>query len=248
MMRMRISLSVAAATLALAAMTSAAHAKQVKYKGKHPIPKAVEGEFCYIEVPHVHAYEPENGKVLYREHQGYHQFVGDPVAYGYDGPKHSYYGHHPVQVDPSIHVDVDVDPVTEYCYLDGPHFHHYTPPADITFELKGGAYWYIGKYPQHYHKHKKVYAPINVVYEPIVYERPVVVVEAPAGYIGPIVDVHVDAPEVHVETPRVRAGIEVHVPVPVIEVGIGVGHHHHVHHKHKHYKHKKYRRHGKWKH
>jgi hypothetical protein len=229
MMRIRIPLSVAAATLALAVMTSAnAHAKQMKFSGKHPIPRAVEGEFCYIDTPHVHAYEPEDAKVLYREHDGYQHFVGDPVAFGYDGPKHTYYGHHPVAVDPSFHLDVEAEPMTEFCYLDGPHFHHYTPPAGIKFELKGGAYWYIGKYPQHYHKHKKLYVQINIIYKPIVYVRPVVVVAPPVGYLGPIIDIDVD-----------------------IDVGIGVPgviiEHPHVHHKHKHYKHKKHKKH-KWKH
>jgi hypothetical protein len=230
MTRMKLSLSmIAAASMAFLAMTAAsAHAKQIKFSGKHPIPKAVEGEFCYIDAPHVHVYEPEHPKVLYRVHDDYYHFVGDPVAFGYDGPKHSYYGHHPVAVDPSIHVDVDVgvDPVTEYCYLDGPHFHHHAPPANITFELKGGAYWYIGKYPPHYHKHKKLYVQINIIYKPIVYVRPVIVVEPPVGYLGPIIDVHID--------------IGVGVPGVIIE-------HPHVHHKHKHYKHKKHKKH-KWKH
>jgi hypothetical protein len=268
MTRLKLSLSmIAAASMALLAMTAAsAHAKQIKFSGMHPIPKAVGGEFCYIEAPHVHVYEPENAKVLYRVHDDYNHFVGDPVAFGYDGPKHSYYGHHPVVIDPSIHVDVDVnvEPVTEFCYLDGPHFHHHAPPAGITFELKGGAYWYIGKYPPHYHKHRKVYEPIDVVYQPIEYVRPEVVVEAPAGYIGPIVDVHVDAPAVEVVAPVVEveghghghghvhggvsAGIDVHIPVPTIEIGIGVGggvhHHGHVGHG----KHKKFRRHGHRKH
>lgn len=261
MTRMRRSLSIAAAVAFLAAGAASAHAKHVKFSGQHPIPEAVDGKFCYIEWPHVHVYEPEHPKVLYRVHDDHYHFVGDPVAFGYDGPKHSYYGHHPVVIDPSIHVDVDVDvePVTEYCYLDGPHYHHHPPPAGITFELKGGAYWYIGKYPPHYHKHKKRYDPIDVVYEPIVYVRPEVVVEAPAGYIGPIVDVHVDAPAVVVEKPAaavragagVRAGLEVHVPVPTIEIGIGVSggvhHHHHGHVKHKH-KHRKHKKHGKWRH
>jgi hypothetical protein len=228
MMRMRIPLSIAAATLALAAMAPAsAHARQVKFSGMHPIPRAVEGEFCYIEAPHIHVYEPEDVKVLYREHDGYHHFVGDPVAFGYDGPKHTYYGHHPVMVDPSLHLDVEAEPEAEFCYLDGPHYHHDTPPAGITFELKGGAYWYIGKYPPHYHKHKKLYIQINIIYKPIVYVRPVVVVAPPVGYLGPIIDVDVN--------------IGIGVPDVVIEVP-------HIHVKHKHYKYKKHKKHKKWKH
>jgi hypothetical protein len=216
MTRMRHSLSIAAAGVAFLAMTAAsAQAKQIKFSGTHPIPAAVEGDFCYIEVPHVHVYEPEHPKVLYRVHDDYYHFVGDPVAFGYDGPTHTYYGHHPVVIDPSIHVDVDIDvdvePVTEYCYLEGPHFHDDPPPAGITFELHGDAYWYIGKYPPYYHKHRKVYEPIDVVYQPIEYERPVVAITAPAGYIGPVVKVDVDVevavPAVVVEAPDVDVDV-----------------------------------------
>lgn len=253
MTRTRLSLSIAAAMLVGAAVHSAsAHAAQVKFAGEHPIPDAVEGDFCLIAVPHVHIYEPEHPKVLYRVHNDQYHFVGDPVAYGYDGPKHSYYGHHPVHVEPAVYVDVDVEPVTEFCYLDGPHFHHYAPPPDITFELKGGAYWYIGKYPKDYHRHKKEYVQINVIYKPIVYVRPVVVVAPPAGYLGPVinVDVDVDGPDVVVERPHVRSGIDVdvHIPVPTIEVGIGVGVVGGGHHHHHHGKHKKHKKHGKWRH
>ncbi len=263
MNRMRLSLSIAAATLAGAAITSAsAHAAQVKFGGQHPIPEAVEGDFCHIEVPHVHIYEPEHPKVLYRVHADQYHFMGDPVAFGYDGPKNSYYGHHPVHVEPEIYVDVDVEPVTEFCYLDGAHFHHYAPPPDITFELKGGAYWYIGKYPKEYQKHKKHYTQINIIYKPIVYVRPVVVVVPPVGYLGPVIDVDVDvhAPDVVVERPHVgaavRSGIDVdvHIPVPTIEVGIGVGvvggigvGHGHSH-GHKHKRHGKHKKHRKWRH
>lgn len=263
MKRISISLLGAAMALACAALAPAsAHAAQVRFSGPHPIPEAVDGDFCYIEVPHVHIYEPESPKVLYRVHDDQYHFIGDPVAHGYDGPKHSYYGHHPVVVDASVHIDVHA-PVTEYCYLDGPHFHHYAPPPDVTFELKGGAYWYIGKYPRPYHRHRKRYARINTVYEPIVYERPVIEVEAPAGYLGPVVEVHahapdveVHAPDVEVRAPAVRAGVDVdvHIPIPTVEVGIGlpgvvvVDGHHHGHRHHRHRKHKKFKKHKKHKH
>ena len=46
-------------------------------------------------------------------------FVGDPVAYKYDGPKHSYKGPHPIHVEAVVGGDPDV----EYCYIEGPHFH-----------------------------------------------------------------------------------------------------------------------------
>ncbi|WP_428261606.1 hypothetical protein [Haliangium sp.] len=228
-----------------------ARAEQVRFSGPHPIPEEQSGEFCYIEWPHVHVYEPAHAEVLYRDHDGYHHFVGDPVAYGYDGPTTTYYGHHPVQLDVSVNIGVST-PVTEYCYLDGPHFHHYAPPPGLTFELKGGAFWYIGKYPRHYRRHKKKYAPINVVYEPIEYARPEVVVEAPVGYVGPVVDVHVDAPAAGA---AVRAGIEVEIPVPSVEINVGLPgvivhdpHHHHHGKFKKHRKHKRHKRRGRWRH
>jgi hypothetical protein len=233
-----------------------AHAEQVHYVGVHPIPVADDGAqvFCHIQVPHVHVYKPAKAKkdVRYRVEGDTYHFVGDPVALGYDGPKYSYYGHHPVMVDIGAHVDVDVGEFDdEYCYLDGPHFHGYEPSDQATFEFKGDAYWYVGKYPQAYRKHKKRYQPINEVYAPLVYERPVVVVEArPVAYVGPIVEVHV--PGVVVETPHAHADVEIVVPTPSVRIevglpGVSIGHHHdnglHLgHRKYKKRKHKKYKR------
>jgi hypothetical protein len=219
-----------------------ASAEQIRYSGTHPIPEAVDGEFCYIEFPHVHVYKPKHAATLYRVENDHYHFVGDPVAHGYDGPKYSYYGHHPVVIDPDVHIHVG-EPVTEYCYLDGPHFHGYEPPPGLTFELKGGAHWYIGKYPKPYYNNRKRYARVNAVYTPVVYERPVVEVDAPpVGYVGPVVEVVTPAVEVHAPS------VEVHVPVPTIDIHVGgpgviVGGHRH----HKHKKFKKYRKRGKHK-
>jgi hypothetical protein len=236
---------VTSSAVALALLAPArAQADQIKFSGMHPIPASidVEGGFCYIEVPHVHVYEPEKPEVLYRLDDGHYHFVGDPVGFGYEGPKYAYYGHHPVSVNASVHLDVG-EPAVEYCYIDGPHYHDYEPPPELHFTVKGGAYWYIGKFPRAYHKHKKRLHQINVVYEPIEYERPVIVVDAPPpGYHGPVVDVDVD---VHAPAPpQVHADVEVHVPVPTLDVHVDVPgvevrdhrHHHHRHEKHKHYK------------
>lgn len=254
----RASFLVAASVMASAALATlapaSARADQIKFASMHPIPASVsvEGGFCYIEVPHVHIYEPEKAEVLYRTKDDHHEFVGDPVGFGYDGPKHSYYGHHPVQVDASVHLDVG-EPAVEYCYINGPHFHAYEPPPELSFTLKGGAYWYIGKYPRPYHRNKKRLAQINAVYEPIEYERPVVVVDArPPEYLGPVVNVDVHAPVVEVDAHAVHghghghADVEVHVPVPTLDVHIGVpGVIVHERHGHRHHKHKKYRKHRK---
>lgn len=234
--------------VALVLSTSAtAGAERIKYSGIHPIPDAVDGEFCHIEFPHVHVYEPEKVKVLYRVDDGHHHFVGDPVAFGYEGDRHAYYGHHPVVVDASVHIDV-VEPATEYCYINGPHYHSYEPPPGLTFESKGDAYWYIGPFPRPYHKRRKQLARINVVYEPIEYERPVVVVEAPpAGYRGPVIEVR--GPAVEIEVPRPGATLEVTVPSLDVHVGVpGVVVEHRRHKRHKrHKKFKKYKKHKKHK-
>lgn len=226
-----------------------AHAEQVQYAGVHPVTGA-DGEFCYIEVPHVHIYKPAaDADVMYRVHDDTYHFVGDPVAFGYEGPKHPYYGHHPVRAEADVHVDVDLHEFDDdYCYLDGPHFHSYEPPARVAFELKGDAYWYVGKYPRGYERNKKRYARINALHAPLVYTRPVVVVEArPAAYVGPIVTVEA-VPAVIVETPHVHADVEVVVPSVHVDIGVPgvIIDTHHDHGKHKgHYKGKKVRGWGK---
>ena len=70
---------------------------QVRFAGIHPIPKGEGGGICYIEGPHVHIYAAN--KLEYRTHGDDHVFVGDPVAYGYDGPKYAYKGPHPIHVE-----------------------------------------------------------------------------------------------------------------------------------------------------
>src|SRR5262245_25696445 len=117
-MRPRIMLAsaVLAGLVALASAEGTASAKQVRYVGVHPIATEVGGGFCYIEVPHIHVYTPAKSDVLYREHDGGHFFVDDPVPYGYEGPKHAYYGAHPIPVDVVLDErELDGDEV-EYCY------------------------------------------------------------------------------------------------------------------------------------
>jgi hypothetical protein len=219
--------------------------KQVRYHGIHPIPKSEGGGLCYIEGPHVHIFAAN--KLEYRDHRGANYFVGDPVAYGYDGPKHTYKGHHPIHVHANVgddHEDV------EFCYLDGPHYHSFAAPSGPDFEVVGGVNFYVGTPPPVYLEARPALVKVNAVYTPLTYERPVVTVQAPAAWIGvragfaPAAVVDARPPAVVVETPRVRAGVEVVVPTPSIsvDVGIGVGiggvivndrHHHHGKFKHK---------------
>jgi hypothetical protein len=269
---MRTSLTIAA-LFAVAAAAGATHAvaggkgkkakKQVKFVGIHPIPKAEGGGVCHIEAPHVHVYTPSDVKVQYRVHDDHHHFVGDPVAYGWDGPRHSYVGHHPVPV--GVIVDGHGDHV-EHCYLDGAHYHHYEPPAALSFKVHAGAYWYVGEPAPAYLEARAELDPIDIVYEPIAYERPVVVYEEPppawigvhAAVVTPVVVAPVKVKgrghghgHGHVHG---HVGVEVVAPTLSIEVGVpGVvveSHHHHHHRrgkfKHKKFKGKKGKRRGRW--
>ncbi len=257
----RVFLSAAVAGIALSVAPAPARADQVAYVGIHPIPG---GGFCHIEAPHVHVYKPYKNKrkvkLLYRVHDGHYHFVGDPVAHGYDGPKYAYYGPHPIAVDAVYGAPARGAPHhIEFCYLNGPHYHWYAPPADLEFTVKGDAYWYVGAFPPAYGKRKKALVAINAVYRPMSYVRPVIEVEPPAAYVGPVVEVHAPAVEVeavpaveveavagHVHGPvvhgEVHAGVEVVVPAPRLEVGLAipgvvvVEDHHHPHYKVKHHK------------
>jgi hypothetical protein len=228
--------------------------------GVHPIAVKAGGGFCYIEGAHVHMFAPDHLKTHYRLHEGSYFFIGDPVAYGYDGPKNVYYGHHPVSVGTVVGAEFDG---VEHCYLEGPHYHYWAPPVGASFEPKGGAYWYVGSYGPEYRSEIKVHGGINKVYDRITYAEPMVIVDPPAAYVGPIVGVHGGVHAgvgVHASAGvGVSAGVAVEAPVvevraPVIEVGLPFvvvdGHHHHHdvvvvdRHRHKHWKHKKHR---KWK-
>jgi hypothetical protein len=237
----------------VAAPSVAAAKKQHKFVGGHP-GHSDDNSYCHIEAPHVHVYAPAHGnkkkiKLQYRIADGHYHFIGDPVGHGYDGPRHNYYGHHPVALDVVAGVHVESEPHDiAYCYLNGPHFHAYAPPPDIEFTVKGDAYWYVGAYPSSYKENRRALVQINAIYEPIVYQRPVIEVEPPELYVGPVVDVHAHAHAGgHAE---VRTGVEVdvHIPAPTLEVEVGLpgivvvdGHHDHGH-KRKYKKHKRHKR------
>ena len=117
--------------LAAGASPAAAGGKQTRYIGIHPVPKSAGGGVCYIEGPHVHIFAAN--KVEYRDHRNHNYFVGDPVAYGYDGPRHAYKGHHPIHVHAVVG---DSEEDEEFCYLDGPHYHNFTPAPAIEADFK----------------------------------------------------------------------------------------------------------------
>jgi hypothetical protein len=205
--------------------------KQVRFAGIHPIPKNEGGGICYIEGPHVHIYAAN--KLEYRTHGDDHVFVGDPVAYGYDGPKYAYKGPHPIHVDAYVGGDPDV----EYCYIEGPHYHYFEPGDGDDFKLVGNAYFYVGTPPPAMIEARPQYIGINAYYKPFVYTRPVVEVAPPEGWIGARAEFV--TPGVVVETPGavvvdhrggavvapgvgVAAGVSVNIPVPTVSVGVGV--------------------------
>ncbi|HEX4455067.1 MAG TPA: hypothetical protein VH143_29605 [Kofleriaceae bacterium] len=197
------------------------YGRQVRFGGIHPIPKSEGGGMCYIEGPHVHIYAAN--KLEYRDEGPDHVFVGDPAAYGYDGPKVAYKGPHPIVVE------VDGAPHTEYCYIDGPHFHPFAPPPGPDFKLVGNAYFYVGAPPQVFVDARPRFVGINAVYEPLAYARPAIDVEAPVGWIGaraefaPRGRVDVVAPNARIDVVPPSVHVDVRLPPPpTISVGVGV--------------------------
>lgn len=240
-------LGLAAVAATAVTVSAGPKSKQVRYVGIHPIAKADGKGMCYIEGPHVHIYAAD--KLQYRDHRGHQHFVGDPVAYGYDGPRFTYKGHHPIHVDAVVgSPEADV----EFCYLDGAHYHYFAPPEGPEFKVVGDVHFYVAEPPPAYIEARPAMVAINASYKPLVYERPVVTVDAPVGWIG----VRFAAPAVVVETPPPvvvrppRAGVSVDVVVPApsihIDVGVGVrgGVYHHPGRGRGHYKgkHKKWKR------
>ena len=213
---------------------------QVRFAGIHPVPKSEGGGICHIEFPHVHIYAAN--KLEYRTVADNNVFVGDPVAYGWDGPKYAYKGAHPVQVNV---IAGTPEPMVQYCYINGPHYHYFEPPDGPDFQVVGGAYFYVGDPPQAMIDMRPQYVGINAVYEPMVYTRPVVEVEAPTTWVmmrpafmvtAPSAAVVVDpGPPGHAYGRRgrgdvevvggvgVSAGVQVSVPVPTIGIGVHVG-------------------------
>jgi hypothetical protein len=225
-LQMLVAIAVALGLVSSVALADHKYGRQVRFAGIHPIPKVEGGGMCYIEGPHVHIYAAN--KLEYREHGPDHVFVGDPVAYNYDGQKYAYKGPHPIHVD----AVVGGDPATEYCYIEGPHYHYFAPPEGPDFKVVGDAYFYVGEPPHVFIEARPTYVGINAYYRPFEYRRPVVEVEAPVGWIGAraefvtpgavIVD-HRGREVVGGPGVGVSVGAEVHIPMPSVHVGIDIG-------------------------
>jgi hypothetical protein len=155
--------------------------------------------------------------------------VGDPVAYGYDGQRYTYKGHHPIHVGAVVG---DGDPDDVYCYITAPHYHYFAPTEGPEFRIAGDAYFYVGDPPRAYVDARPAMMKINAAYQPLVYERPVVTVDAPVGWIGARAEFVVPAAAVVVESPAAgvvvappRAGVsvEAHIPAPSLHIDVGIG-------------------------
>jgi hypothetical protein len=233
-----------------------AEAKQYRYIGSHPLSSEA---FCYIEAPHVHVVPPYK-KVLFRVHDDHHYFVGDPVAFGWEGDRHVYHGHHPIDVQVVIGREGH-----EFCYLDGPHYHSFTPGSGARYELKGGVYWYVGKMPRRYRREREVYGSINTI--EVRYTRPVVTIEPPPAYVelyvtAPHVGVHAvghaphvrpHVPHVRPHVPHVRPVVGIVAPRPRVSIGVPapsvrVEHRVTVEHRHDHGKKKGHKKHKRGRH
>src|SRR5262249_19125910 len=198
-----------------------AHARAVEYMSQHPLPRKIGHGFCYIDVPHFHDFPPSDPR-LYRQVDGQYYFVGDPTPFEYQGPKYAYYGAHPV-AEAQVTMGQPV-----HCSLGGPHYHWYQPPPQAQFELKGGAYWYVGAYPQTYYDDRPRYVVVNDAYTPIVYTRPVVdIAVAPPAFHGEIVAAGPGwRGQAVVGGPAVAAGVYVAAPPPPtvqLRVGVNIG-------------------------
>ncbi len=196
-----------------AGATRVAEARGNRFAGAHPVAAKLGGGYCYIESPHVHAYAPDHAP-LYQQVGDHYVFTGDPTPFGYEGDKHSYYGHHPV-------VSVNGQPV--YCYLDGPHSHA-IPPGDEGWKKKKGVAFYVGPFdPVYAQQRPQRVRAVNAEYRPYAAFRPQVQVEPPEGYTGdvyvapPAVEVGLGAPSVVVSPPQPR--VVVAPPSPTLVVG-----------------------------
>lgn len=191
---------------------SAGH--RTHFAGAHPISSHIGKGYCYIQVPHIHAYAPEHPE-LYQEVDHAHLFVGDPVPFGYDGPKHVWYGHHPVYVGP-LHRPA---PSPHFCWMKGPHYHAYAAPPTPEYQRQNDVIFFMGPIPgvlvQERPRREEV---LEIAYRPYVKLRPQVVVVPPPLWQGTVwviggPSVGVVVPGVQVVTPNVvvHGGSKVYV-------------------------------------
>jgi hypothetical protein len=156
----------------LVATTSALAAEH--YVGAHPVAARVGGGYCYIDVPHLHSYAPDHVGLYHHDAHGW-SFTGDPTVFGYDGERHVFYGHHPVEA-----------PELLFCLIDGPHYHAFAPRG-ADYQLVDGVAFYMGELPVAYvDQRAQRWRQVNDEMRPFVDARPHVNVYPPTGWQGRI--------------------------------------------------------------
>lgn len=106
--------------LLLAAGARAEVSEPVVYLGPHPPHPAVGGRYCEAAGEHAHDYVPVD-PVLYVRTRGVWIFLGDPTAFGWEGPTWLWPGPHPVPAS--------VGREGLHCARAGMHRHHFGPGA-----------------------------------------------------------------------------------------------------------------------
>jgi hypothetical protein len=200
-------------------------AHPVRFLGPHPIAAKHGGGYCYIDAPHLHGYRPDR-PALFQEVGGELVFTGDPTPFGFEGDRHSFYGHHPIVLPEGA----DGQPV--FCLIDGPHFHAFVAPDSPAFTRKGDVAFYVGPPPAVKPAHVRL---VNAEYRPYVALRPTVTVEPPPEWHGevwvapPAIEVGVPAPGVVIAPPAPHVAVSVGVPgvyvappAPHVAVSVGV--------------------------
>lgn len=192
--------------------------ERARFLGPHPVAARLGGGYCYLDTPHVHAYGPDRPALYQRVGEDY-VFTGDPVPFGYEGPRTTYYGHHPVVVAADLGY---APPRPLYCAIRGPHYHPYQPPEAPGYVVRDNVVFYVGPMdPEFMRVRPQMERVVEAEYRPFVAVRPQVsVTAAPPGWAGelwvvpppaPAVTVSAPAPRVHVVAP---AAPSVHVVAP----------------------------------
>lgn len=121
----------AGALVALAvalALSTTARAEPRPYRGPHPMD--LDGHWHEEDEVHVHDDLPV-GLEPFAEVDGVLVFLGDPDAYGWDGPTWTYDGMHPLPAR-----------IGDYCGIAGAHRHPFAPEGD--YRRSDGVWRYVG--------------------------------------------------------------------------------------------------------
>jgi hypothetical protein len=138
----------------------------LRWRGPHPVAAKAGGGFCQIGRLHFHPYEADPAQELHTfKRRDVRSFIGDPVAFGYDGNKFAYHHHHPLPAGAGL------------CFIDGPHWHASPPPGG--YKKVEEVSFYVSKLPASYHELRKEAAARTKYYKDAKYERPKAVTPPP---------------------------------------------------------------------